>query len=106
MKRARRAVPILVSWIYNDADEQGCHGFQEIVLATAAEERQIRERLTKLTDEEVDPRTRSLAPLFDLYVGPIQTAPTPFAAFMKSLSANDYIATAEAALADLPDKED
>lgn len=88
---ARR--PILVNWIYNDNDH-GSNAFIERVLATPDEEEHLRQRLLKLTDPSVDSRPRSGA-IYDLYVGPEQSVPTPFEDFWRELDLNPYIAAHE-----------
>ena len=88
---ARR--PILVNWIYNDGDD-GSSAFIERVLATPEEEERLRRRLLKLTDPSVDSRTRSAA-IYDLYVGPEQSIPTPYEDFWRELDLNPYIAAHE-----------
>lgn len=91
MQAVRR--PILVNWIYNDGDD-GSNAFIERVLATPEEEARLRRRLLKLTDPSVDGRERSGA-IYDLYVGPEQSAPTPFEDFWGELDSNPYIAAHE-----------
>ncbi len=81
--------PILVNWVYNDGD-RGSNAFIERVLATPDEEERLRQRLLKLTDPSVDSRTRSGA-IYDLYVGPEQSVPTPFEDFWRELGLNPYI---------------
>ncbi len=85
--------PILVNWIYNDGDH-GSNAFIERVLATPDEEERLRERLLKLTDPSVDSCTRS-GVIYDLYVGPEQSVPTPFEDFWRELDLNPYIAAHE-----------
>ena len=85
--------PILVNWIYNDGDD-GSNAFIERVLATPEEEARLRRRLLKLTDPSVDIRKRSGA-IYDLYVGPEQSVPTPFEDFWRELDLNPYIAAHE-----------
>ncbi|MEK6838540.1 MAG: hypothetical protein AABY08_02220 [Candidatus Thermoplasmatota archaeon] len=89
---ARR--PILVNWVYNDGDD-GSNAFIERILATPEEEERLRRRLLELTDPWVDGRKRSGA-IYDLYVGPEQSVPTPFEDFWRELDLNPYIATHEA----------
>jgi len=89
---ARR--PILVSWVYNDGDH-GSNAFIERILATPDEEALLRRRLITLTDPSVDSRTRSGA-IYDLYVGPEQSVPTPFKDFWRELDMNPYVAAHEA----------
>jgi len=88
---ARR--PILVNWVYNDGDD-GSNAFIERVLATPDEEERLRQRLLKLTDPSVESRTRSGA-IYDLYVGPEQSVPTPCEDFWRELDQNPYIAAHE-----------
>ncbi|MGH7338860.1 MAG: hypothetical protein ACREKH_00055 [Candidatus Rokuibacteriota bacterium] len=77
----RRA--ILVNWVYNDGDD-GSNAFIERVLATSEEEAHLRQRLFSLTDPSVDGRKRRGA-IYDLYVGPEQSVPTPFEDFCREL---------------------
>jgi len=91
-KQAARR-PILVNWIYNDGDD-GSSAFIERVLATPDEEARLRQRLLNLTDSSVDSRKRSGA-IYDLYVGPEQSVPTPFEDFWRELDLNPYIAAHE-----------
>jgi hypothetical protein len=86
--------PILVNWIYNDGVD-GSNAFIERVLATPEDEERLRQRLLKLTDPSVDSRKRSGA-IYDLYVGPEQSVPTPFEDFWRELDSNPYIAAHEA----------
>ena len=86
--------PILVNWVYNDGVE-GSNAFVERVRATPEEEERLLQRLLKLTDASVDSRKRSGA-IYDLYVGPEQSVPTPFEDFWRELDLNPYIATHEA----------
>jgi len=86
--------PILVNWVYNDGDD-GSNAFIERVLATPEEEARLRRRLLELTDRSVDGRTRSGA-VYDLYVGPEQSVPTPFEDVWLELDLNPYIAAHEA----------
>lgn len=88
---ARR--PILVNWVYNDGAD-GSNAFIERVLATPEEEECLRQRLLKLIDLSVDSRKRS-GPIYDLYVGPEQSVPTPFEDFWRELDLNPYIAAHE-----------
>ncbi len=85
--------PILVNWIYNDGDD-GSNAFVERVLATPDEEARLRRRLLELTDRSGDGRKRSGA-IYDLYVGPEQSVPTPFEDFWRELDLNPYIAAHE-----------
>ena len=85
--------PILVNWIYNDGDD-GSNAFIERVLATPDEEARLRRRLLELTDRSGDGRKRSGA-IYDLYVGPEQSVPTPFEDFWRELDLNPYIAAHE-----------
>lgn len=55
----------------------------------------LRQRLAELTDRSVDGRKRSGA-IYDLYVGPEQSVPTPFEDFWRELDLNAYIAAHEA----------
>jgi len=86
--------PILVNWIYNDGVD-GSNAFIERVLAAPEEEERLRQRLLKLTDPSIDSRKRSGA-IYDLYVGPEQSVPTPFKDFWRELDSNPYIAAHEA----------
>jgi len=89
---ARR--PILVNWVDNDGDD-GSNAFIERVLATPDEEARVRQRLLGLTDRSVESRARS-GTIYDLYVGPEQTVPTPFEDFWRELDSNPYLAADEA----------
>src|SRR2546427_305142 len=85
--------PILVNWIYNDGDD-GSNAFIERVLATPEEKERLHMRLLTLTDPSVDSRKRGGA-IYDLYVGPEQSVPTPFEDFWRELDSNPYIAAHE-----------
>ena len=74
----------LVSFVYPDTQQ----AFLELVEMTEREQRRVADRLALLADDGV---------IADLYVGPIQAAPTPFRAFWLDLGMNPYLRAAEAA---------
>jgi hypothetical protein len=68
----RKDRPILVSWVYPDSNE----AFVERILATPEEEARLRRYLNIRRRNET---------IYDLYIGPEQSVPTPFEEFWYNL---------------------